>query len=85
MMPIHIPVQDKDVRQVIDVEVICTHPDAYIDKACCSGPGPNGVVECGCGGQDSVICPNPNCQGIDDNEVDDLFDRLAGDREEDLT
>jgi len=80
-MPIHIPVQYADQPQVIDVEVICTHPEAYIDKACCS---PNqALVECGCGGQDSVVCPNPKCQGIDDSEVDDLFERLAGEQAED--
>lgn len=81
MMPIHIPVQYADQPQTIDVEVICTHPEAYIEKACCP---PSSLVECGCGGRDAVVCPNPKCQGIDDNEVDDLFDRLAGDREEDL-
>lgn len=81
-MPIHIPVQYADQPQVIDVEVICTHPEAYIEKACCSG---SGLIECGCGGRDEVICPNPNCQGISENEVDDLFDRLAGDQEVDLT
>lgn len=82
-MPIHIPVQYADQPQVIDVEVICTHPEAYIEKACCSPF--QVIVECGCGGRDSVVCPNPNCQGIADDEVDTLFDRLAGDREVDLS
>lgn len=79
-MPIHIPVQYSDQPQTIDVEVICTHPEAYIEKACCTG---SGLIECGCGGQDSVVCPNPNCQGIEDHEVDNLIERLAGDQGED--
>ncbi len=84
-MPVHIPVQYADQPQIIEVEVVCTHPEAYIEKACCSTRSSNGLIECGCGGQDSVICPNPNCQGIQDHEVDTLFDRLAGDHEVDLS
>lgn len=84
--PIHITITaSSTVAEQLDVAVICSHPEAYIEKACCSTPGSSGMIECGCGGQDSVVCPNPKCQGIDDNEVDQLFDRLAGDREEDLT
>lgn len=82
-MPIHITVQYNDQPQKIDVEVICTHPEAYIEKACCSTRSSNGLIECGCGGMDSVICPNPKCQGISDDEVDNLFERLAGEQAED--
>lgn len=82
-MPVHIPVQYADQPQTIDVEVICTHHEAYIEKACCTTAGSSGMIECGCGGQDSVICPNPRCQGIDDSEVDGLFERLAGEQAED--
>lgn len=81
-MPIHITAKDLGTTEEIDIEVICTHPDAYIEKACCSGMG---LIECGCGGRDSVVCPNIFCPGIEDHEVDQLFDRLAGGEEVDLT
>lgn len=57
-------------------ELVCEHSDAYIEKACCSSVGESGYIECGCGGRDSVACPNPKCTGIEDWEVDELFERL---------
>lgn len=56
-----------------DGEFVCAHEDAYIEKACC----PAGTRDCGCYGQDSVICPAPDCEGIQDHEVDDLFEKLT--------
>jgi len=58
---------------------LCTHPDAYIDQTCCSPfqVGESGHVECGCGGVDSVVCPAIDCTGIEDHEVDQLFERLG--------
>ena len=58
---------------------VCTHPEAYIDRACCSPfqVGESGYVECGCGGTDSVVCPAVDCTGIQDWEVDPLFERLG--------
>ena len=61
-----------------DNEWVCTHDDAYIDPACCSSVGSSGYIECGCGGQDGVICPSTGCTGIMDWEIDDLMDRLRG-------
>ncbi len=55
----------------------CSHEDAYIDKACCTTPGDSGYIECGCGGMDSVLCPNPKCTGILDHEIDELFRILS--------
>jgi len=57
----------------------CTHEEAYIEKACCSPTdvGDHGYVECGCGGQDSVVCPTQDCQGISDNEAEKLWEILA--------
>lgn len=60
-------------------EFRCIHPDAYIEKACCSG---SGLIECGCGGMDSVHCPAGNCTGIQDHEVDALFESLQSDPED---
>lgn len=68
-----------------DGEFRCPHTEAYIEKACCSGIDSEGNVSCGCHGQDGVLCPAIDCTGIQDHEVDELFDRLIGDREEDLT
>ena len=59
-----------------DNEWVCAHEDAYIEKACCSTRGSSGYIECGCGGQDGVLCPSTGCTGIMDWEIDDLFDRL---------
>lgn len=59
-------------------EFVCLHPEAYIEKACCSPfqVGDSGYVECGCGGRDSVVCPAVDCTGIQDWEIDTLFDNL---------
>ena len=59
-----------------DGEFVCAHEDAYIEKACCSGFDSENNPSCGCHGQDSVICPALDCDGIQDWEVDELFDRL---------
>lgn len=52
---------------------VCEHPEAYIEKACC----PGGTRDCACYGRDVVICPSPDCTGIIDSEVDELFNRLG--------
>jgi hypothetical protein len=51
---------------------LCVHEDAYIDKACC----PPGTTDCGCYGRDSVTCPAQDCTGIEDQEVDNLMERI---------
>lgn len=87
-MPIHFPVKDLTPTEMVmneDGEFVCPHLEAYIEKACCSGTDSEGNVSCGCHGQDGVICPAIDCTGIQDHEVDTLFDRLIGDREEDLS
>lgn len=57
----------------------CTHANAYIEKACC----PAGTRDCGCQGRDSVVCGNTECQGIEDNEIEALFERLESWRDDD--
>lgn len=60
-----------------DGEFVCAHEDAYIEKACCSGRDSEGNPSCACNGQDGVICPAWDCTGIQDHEVDDLFEKLT--------
>lgn len=57
-----------------DGEFVCPHEDAYIEKACC----PGGTRDCGCQGLDTVECPAIDCTGIQDHEVDALFERIIG-------
>jgi hypothetical protein len=55
----------------------CTHEDAYIEAACCNGsPDEAGRDTCGCHGNDAIVCPAFDCTGIQDYEIDDLFERL---------
>lgn len=62
-----------------DGERVATHPDAYLEPPCCKTPqGEYGRWDCGCQGQYSVVCPATDCPGIQDHEVDALFDRLMG-------
>lgn len=87
-MPVHLTVKDLTPTTMVmneDGEFVCPHEEAYIEKACCSGIDSEGNPSCGCHGQDGVICPAIDCTGIQEHEVDDLFDRLFGDREEDLS
>lgn len=57
-------------------QVKCEHPDAYIEPPCCE-PGASGLVECGCGGRPELVCPNDECTGIDESEVNIIIERLA--------
>lgn len=65
-----------------DNEWICTHENAYIDKACCSGHYSDGSPSCWCYGVDNVVCPSTDCTDIKDWETEDLFNRLNGGRDE---
>lgn len=58
-----------------DGEWVCAHYDAYVDPACCSpfDIGSSGYIECGCGGHDSVVCPNPACTGLLEHEIERIF------------
>ena len=75
-MSVHIPIRADDTHFVMteDGEFVCDHHDAEILRACCSPS--SRIIECGCGGQDSVICNAPRCTGIMDWEVEELFERL---------
>ena len=58
-----------------DGEWYCSHPEAYIEKACC----PGGEMNCGCMGADEVVCPAVDCTGIEDWQVDEIYDQLTND------
>jgi hypothetical protein len=65
-------------RLTEDGEFACAHEEAYIVEACCSPfqVGESGYVECGCGGMDSVVCPAADCTGIQNFEIEELFERI---------
>lgn len=53
----------------------CIHEDAYLDQDFIAGPGDDGEpVEYT---YDTVVCPAPDCTGVQDWEVGDLLDRLG--------
>ena len=54
-------------------QTVCNHEGAFVEPACCSTAGSSGYVECGCGGQNSIVCPAPNCTGIEDYELEKLL------------
>lgn len=77
-MVTHINITDQSEAVSIDVERICTHPNAYVEKACCTTPDSDtGMISCGCGGQDAVICPDCN-----DDLDDATIERVLGGGEE---
>lgn len=53
-----------------DWELVCDHLDAEIERACCSGRDSEGNPSCGCHGMDGVLCPNPDCTGLTDHDVE---------------
>lgn len=68
--------QDNSVYKMTeDGEFYCAHIEVRIDKACCSGRDSDGLIACGCNGQDNIVCENENCTGIEDWEVEELFTR----------
>lgn len=60
-----------------DGEFVCAHEEAYIEKACCSGVDSDGLIACGCHGQDGIICPALDCDGIQEHEIQTLIDWLT--------
>lgn len=72
-MVTHINVIDQSEAVSIDVERICTHPNAYIEKACCSTRGSSGMIECGCGGMSTVECPDCDDQ-LDDETIEKILE-----------
>lgn len=61
-----------------DGEFVCNHEEAYIERACCSGRDSEGNPSCACHGVDGIMCPAFDCTGIQDWEIEDLFDKLEG-------
>lgn len=59
--------------------MICEHEEVELEKACCSGRDSDGLMSCGCGGSDAIICLNDDCTGIEDYELNELMDRVYED------
>ncbi len=65
-----ITVNQIDEQYVIteDGEWVCAHVNAYVEKACC----PAGTEDCGCKGRDSIVCPNDDCTGLTNEDVEEI-------------
>jgi hypothetical protein len=53
---------------------------AYMEPPCCSEADrepDTGMVACGCGGQGQVVCPAPDCTGINPWEIEELMENLS--------
>lgn len=55
-----------------DERFICDHNDTTLEKACCKVRGSSGYIECGCGGIDNLVCENPDCTGITEDDLPDF-------------
>lgn len=58
----------------------CAHAEAYIEPPCCTEADrepDTGMIACGCGGQDQIVCPAPDCTGIKPWEIEELTERLS--------
>ncbi len=71
MKAISVKQTDEEYGLDLDGQLVCMHVNAYVEKACC--PPSMSIVECGCGGMDSAVCPNPDCTGLTDNDVERIF------------
>lgn len=54
----------------------CTHENAEVVKACCPR-AISGYVECACGGEDYVYCPDCNNDDMSDEELVMLMNGAA--------
>lgn len=55
------------------LDLVCAHETATVVKKCCTSRGESGYIECACGGVDMIICDNPDCTGITDEEANELL------------
>lgn len=74
-MPVKVQGDNAVYKRNEDGFWLCMHVEGAIQRACCMFQGSSGYIECGCGGRDSVVCYNPFCTGITDDDADIL---LAG-------
>lgn len=56
----------------------CAHNDYSVSLPCCNSIGDSGYIECDCAGKAEVICNNPLCTGIDEDDVYEMYDRSMG-------
>lgn len=71
MIAVKISIVEQTYQMDEDGQFVCAHESAYIEKACCSPfqLGSSGYIECGCGGRDSIICPNQECTGFTEEDM----------------
>lgn len=50
----------------------CPHENVEIDRACCSG-FEGGLPSCGCGGRDSVYCPDCDNEDMTDSDIEAIL------------
>lgn len=62
-------------------ELTCDHEFAEVEAPCCSTRGSSGYIECGCGGNYSVFCPDCDYMNMPDNEVEALIEAFIGEPE----
>lgn len=62
-----------------DGDFLCDHSEAEIERACCSGRDQEGNPSCACHGVDAVWCPNPDCTGLTDHDVEMILDAAEPD------
>lgn len=73
-MTININAPEVTYSMTEDGDFLCDHNEAEIERACCSGRDSEGNPSCACHGQDAVWCPNPDCTGLTDNDVERILD-----------
>ena len=56
-----------------DNEFTCSHEHTETEKACC----PSGTVDCACQGRDAVYCLAFDCSGIQEYEIERLFEDVV--------
>jgi len=66
-------IQFKEEYEIVDDVKHCKHVNFRIEVACCGIIFP--LIECGCQGKDTIVCPNPKCDGITDEDLEYILGR----------
>lgn len=64
------------VYSLQDNEFLCTHELIKVIPACCGGFDSEGLMSCVCQGRPEIICENKDCTGIENWEVERLWEDL---------
>lgn len=75
---VKMPNTGTEFRYDLDLNTyVCTHAEAYMEAACCSGYDSEGNISCGCYGLDRLLCPAVDCTGIEDWEYEEVIKRVS--------